>query len=80
MMPDEWHLKKEVNITHLIATFGFIISAFVYSSTLDKRIQMNEQDISFIKSQRLEDVKRSEKQFDTIDRKLDELLTRVVAD
>jgi hypothetical protein len=73
----QWHLKKEVNITHLFATVGFVISAFVYSSALDKRIQTNEQDINYLKSQRAEDIKRSEKQFDTINSKLDEVLSKV---
>jgi hypothetical protein len=80
MTPSEtaqWHLKKEVNITHLLATIGLVVSAFMYSSALDKRIQSNEQDIIYLKSQRLEDVKRTEKQFDTINKKLDELLVKV---
>ena len=79
MSDQHWHLKKEVNITHIFATVGFVVSAFVYSSTLDKRIQSNEQDILFIKQQRIEDVKRTEKQFDTINKKLDELLKQVSA-
>jgi hypothetical protein len=53
-----------------------VLSAFVYSSALDKRIQTNEQDIVYIKAQRIEDVNRSEKQFDTINKKLDELLAQ----
>jgi hypothetical protein len=73
MSDDQWHLKKEVNITHIFATVGLVVSAFMYSTALDKRIQANEQDIVFIKSQRAEDLKRSEKQYDGINQKLDEI-------
>lgn len=73
-MDAHWHLKKEVNITHLFATIGLVISAFMYSTALDKRIQTNEQDIAYIKAQRAEDIARIEKKFDVINRKLDKLL------
>lgn len=79
MSDAHWHLKKEVNITHIFATIGLVVAAFTYSTALDKRIQANEQEILFIKAQRVEDVKRSEKQFDTINKKLDELLKQVSA-
>lgn len=77
MSQEQWHLKKEVNITHLFATVTLLISAFVYSSSLDKRIQTNEQTIAFIKIQRIEHVKRAEKQFDSILKKLDTIQTAV---
>lgn len=73
-MDAHWHLKKEVNITHLFATIGLVVSAFVYSTALDKRIQTNEQDIAYIKLQRAEDIARIEKKFDLINSKLDKLL------
>ena len=72
-MADQWHLKKEVNITHIFATIGLVVSVFVYSSTLESRIQTNEQTIDFIKTQRAEDLGRAEKKFDLIMRKLDEI-------
>tara|TARA_R110002049_G_scaffold127881_4_gene285051 strand:- start:2412 stop:2681 length:270 start_codon:yes stop_codon:yes gene_type:complete len=71
---EQWHLKKEVNITHLFATVGLVVSAFMYSTALDKRIQANEKDISHIKSQRVEDTARVEKKFDVINQKLDKIL------
>lgn len=74
---EQWHLKREVNITHIVATMGLVISAFMYSSALDKRIQANEQDIVYLKFQRAEDIERTEKQFDTINAKLDEVLSKV---
>lgn len=73
----QWHLKKEVNITHLVATIGLVVSAFMYSTALDKRILTNERDIVHMKSQRAEDIDRIEKKFDTINLKLDELLKKV---
>ena len=73
MTDQHWHLKKEVNITHIFATIGLVVSALMYSSTLDKRIQTNEQEIAHIKEQRAEDVNRAEKKFDSIIDKLDEI-------
>ena len=66
MSESAWHLKKEVNIGHLFATVGLVISAVLYSGTLDKRIQANAQNNTHLKEQRLEDVARAEKRFDAI--------------
>ena len=66
MSESAWHLKKEVNIGHLFATVGLLISAVLYSGTLDKRIQANAQNNIHSKEQRLEDVARAEKRFDAI--------------
>ena len=66
MSESAWHLKKEVNIGHLFATVGLVISAVLYSGTLDKRIQANAQNNIHSKEQRLEDVARAEKRFDAI--------------
>ena len=73
MTDQHWHLKKEVNITHIFATIGLVVSALMYSSTLDKRIQTNEQEITHLKEQRAEDITRAEKKFDSIIKKLDEI-------
>ena len=66
MVESSWHLKKEVNVGHIFATVGLLISAVLYSGTLDKRIQSNEQNHIHSKEQRLEDVARAEKRFDAI--------------
>jgi hypothetical protein len=70
---EQWHLKKEVNITHIFATIGLIISAFIYTSALDKRIQSNEITIAFSKEQRAEDYNRIEKKFDSIAKQLSDI-------
>lgn len=72
----QWHLKKEVNIAHVITTVLIVVSCIWYMAGLDKRIQANTQNITHIKEQRIEDVKRLDKQFDRINDKLDKLLVR----
>ncbi|WP_299262901.1 hypothetical protein [uncultured Psychrosphaera sp.] len=71
---EQWHMKKEVNLVHIITTIGIFVSCFWYFSDLDKRIAANEQSISYVQSLRTEDQKRVEKQLDKINAKLDRLL------
>jgi peptidoglycan hydrolase CwlO-like protein len=72
--PEQWHMKKEVNLVHIISTIGLLVSSMWYLSGLDKRISANEQSIDYVQSQRTEDQKRVEKQLDSINEKLDRLL------
>jgi peptidoglycan hydrolase CwlO-like protein len=73
---EQWHMKKEVNLVHIISTIGLLVSSMWYLSGLDKRISANEQSIEHVQSQRTEDQKRVEKQLDKINGKLDRLLEK----
>ena len=73
---DVWHMKKEVNVAHVITTLSLFVGGFWFLSGLDKRIEVNTKDIIYIQQQRAEDVKRQEKQFDRINSKLDKILAK----
>lgn len=73
---ETWHMKKEVNVAHVITTVAMVVSCFWFFSDLDKRIATNSTEISHIKTQRAEDQKRIEKRLDSMDRKLDRLLEK----
>mgnify|MGYP005989071247 CR=1 FL=1 len=73
---ETWHMKKEVNVAHVITTVAMVVSCFWFFSDLDKRIASNSSEINHIKEQRAEDQKRIEKRLDSMDRKLDRLLAQ----
>jgi hypothetical protein len=43
---ESWHLKKEVNISHLLTTIGAIASAAFFISRQDTRIALLEQSLT----------------------------------
>lgn len=66
---------------HLVATLGLLVTTVVSLisgvwklSNMDKRIDLNTQDIGHVKQLRVEDSTRLEKRLDTMDKKLDRLL------
>jgi len=72
----QWHMKKEINIAHLLSTGAMLIAGMMYLTGLDVRITTNETDIKHGQEMRKEDQRRSEKQFDVINKKLDRLLEK----
>lgn len=73
---EQWHMKKEINLAHVIVTVSMVITMMWFFADLDKRIDGNTKDITYIQEQRTEDVERLEKQLDKINTKLDTLLVR----
>ncbi|KAF7770061.1 hypothetical protein CWB96_01805 [Pseudoalteromonas citrea] len=73
--PEQWQMKKELNLAHIITTVTLLVSGILYLSDLDKRITTNTQELSHLKQIRNEDQKRIEKRLDSIDKKLDTLLS-----
>lgn len=71
---EQWHMKREINLVHIITTVTVLVSGLWYVSDLDKRIAANAQAIEYVQSQRSEDQKRVEKHLDSINKKLDRLL------
>lgn len=76
---NQWHMKKELNLAHFITTVMLLVSGILYLGDLDKRINSNAQDILHLKQIRNEDQKRIEKRLDSIDKKLDTLLSNRLA-
>jgi hypothetical protein len=73
---EHWHLKKELNLAHIITTVTLLVTGILYLSGLDKRINTNSQEILHLKQARQEDQRRVEKRLDSIDNKLDTLLNK----
>lgn len=73
---ENWHLKKEVNVAHVITTVAMVVSCFWFFSDLDKRITTNQTEITHVKQLRTEDQKRIEKRLDSMDAKLDRILQK----
>ena len=42
---DRWHLKREIQLGHLLTTLGLTITALTYVSKMDSRIQLLEQQV-----------------------------------
>ncbi|ASD67666.1 MULTISPECIES: hypothetical protein [Pseudoalteromonas] len=72
--PEQWQMKKEFNLAHILTTIALLVSGVIYLGDLDKRITTNSQELDHLKQIRQEDQKRIEKRLDSIDKKLDTLL------
>ena len=76
-----WHLKKEIQLGHLITTFTVAVSAVVYVGKLEQRIALIEQSV---RDQRERDDRQDRQaaealallrqQLDRMDAKLDRLV------
>jgi len=73
--PENWQMKKELNLAHILTTIALVVSGILYLNDLDKRITSNSQELAHLKQIRNEDQKRIEKRLDSIDKKLDALLS-----
>lgn len=71
---EKWHMKKEINVAHIFTTVTFLVFGLLYLSDMDKRISANEITITHIEKQRSEDIERTQKQLEKIDKKLDQLI------
>lgn len=79
---ESWHLKKEVNIAHLLTTIIIAFSAMSFLSGMDKRIGENALNIKHNKEEqakelihlsemRKEDQDRLQRSLEGINKKLD---------
>ena len=80
---NQWHLKKEINVAHVIVTISMVITMMWFFSDLDKRIDGNSIEIEHSKELRIEDVKRTHEgqtklytQLDKLNDKIDKLLAK----
>jgi hypothetical protein len=71
--PSGWHLKKEIQLGHLITTATVAISAMVYVNKIEQRVAVVETQVLYQKETAA--VLRS--QLDRINDKLDRLIERV---
>lgn len=80
---EHWHLKKEINLSHVFVTLSMAVTMMWFFAGFDKRIDGNTKDIIHSQQQRVEDRKRSRedqdrlyKQLDGLSIKLDKLLAK----
>ena len=73
-MTQDWHIDKSVSVGHLLTTVVIAVSVFMYFGKMDKQVSANAQSIEFLKEQRAEDLKRIEKNLDSISKKLDRIM------
>jgi hypothetical protein len=70
--PDRWHLKKEIQLGHLITTLTVAISAVVYINKIEQRVAVIESQL--VDQRSVATVLRS--QLERINDKLDRLIER----
>ncbi len=80
---DRWHLKREIQLGHLLTTVGLTVTALTYVSKMDSRIQLLEQQVVVQRDRdERQDTKNQEalatvtKSLDRVNDKLDRLIER----
>ena len=70
--PERWHLKKEIQVTHVISTLLLVGAVFAYVSKIDQRLTIVETQL--IAQREASAVQRV--QLERMDAKLDRLIER----
>lgn len=70
--PERWHLKKEIQLGHLLTTFTVAVSCVIYVNKVEQRVAVVEAQVE---AQR-EGVTLLRGQLDKINDKLDRLIER----
>ncbi len=70
--PDRWHLKKEIQLGHLLTTLTVAVSCIIYVNKIEQRVAVVEAQVE---AQR-EGVSLLRGQLDKINDKLDRLIER----
>ena len=45
---DQWHLRREINFTHILTTIMVIVSAFVWGISMETRMAITETKVSAV--------------------------------
>jgi cell division protein FtsB len=69
---ERWHLKKEIQVTHVFATLALVGSVFVYVSKVDQRLTIVETQLTAQREASV--IQRA--QLERMDAKLDRLIER----
>jgi hypothetical protein len=78
---EKWHVRKEVQLSHIITTLAIAIGAASYITTMDKRIALVEREVGVLhendeaqKAVNGDAVLQVRSQLDRINAKLDRIL------
>lgn len=56
-----WHLKKEIQLTHVLTTLGMVLSVVIYAQQIEKRIsRLEDRQIENTNAQRERDLAQDE--------------------
>lgn len=58
----DWHLDKNISVGHIVSTMMIALSVFAWATSIEKRVDKNEQSIGHI----IENTNRIEKGIQTI--------------
>jgi len=70
--PERWHLKKEIQVTHIVSTLMLVGAVFAYVSKIDQRLTIVETQLIAQRDSSM--VQRA--QLERMDAKLDRLIER----
>jgi len=70
--PERWHLKKEIQVTHVVSTLLLVGAVFAYVSKIDQRLTIVETQLIAQRDSSM--VQRA--QLERMDAKLDRLIER----
>lgn len=70
--PERWHLKREIQLTHVISTIVLVGTVFAYVNKIDQRLTVVE--VQLVAQRQAMEVRRE--QLERIDAKLDRLIER----
>ena len=70
--PERWHLKKEIQVTHVVSTLLLVGAVFAYVSKIDQRLTVVETQLIAQRDSTM--VQRA--QLERMDAKLDRLIER----
>ena len=70
--PERWHLKKEIQVTHVVSTLLLLGAVFTYVSKVDQRLTIVETQLIAQRDSTM--VQRA--QLERMDAKLDRLIER----
>lgn len=70
--PERWHLKKEIQVTHVVSTLMLVGAVFVYVSKIEQRLTVVETQL--IAQREASIIQRA--QLERMDAKLDRLIER----
>lgn len=70
--PERWHLKKEIQVTHIVSTLMLVGAVFAYVSKIDQRLTIVETQL--IGQREAAVIQRA--QLERMDAKLDRLIER----
>lgn len=81
--PTHWHLKKEIQVGHVVTTLIFAMTGLIYVTKMDQRIAVIESQVAAQKERdMMQDKQHSEalslirEQMNRMDGKLDRLVER----